>query len=259
VFTRGDEGGNHLGVVTDATGLTSESMQAIAAQLGFSETIYLDWPAGEIPRVRIFTPGAELPFAGHPLVGMAWMLKSLGPGGPDVLRCQAFDVAIWMDGPSAKIEVPLGQMVRPAPEAAALAAAVGLPTPVSARWVDMPLPYLLIEADSPADVASAVPASGETFEESGTDMVYLYGFETPSLVRARFFAPGHGVFEDPATGSAAVALAAALQHEGQVAGRIEIGQGFEIGHPSTIDLEWLGSVARIGGTVRKDEVLWLDI
>ena len=83
VFTRGDEGGNHLGVVTDSTSLTTESMQAIAVDLGFSETIFLEWNEGEIPHVRIFTPGAEMAFAGHPLVGMAWTLKQLGPGHPD--------------------------------------------------------------------------------------------------------------------------------------------------------------------------------
>jgi len=258
VFTRGDEGGNHLGVVTDATGLTTDSMQAIAVDLGFSETIFLEWKEGKIPRVRIFTPGAELPFAGHPLVGMGWMLKQLGPGGPDTLRCAAFDVAIRHEGEVVTIEVPLGQRVRPAPQAPSLAAAVNLPEPVSARWVDMPLPYLLIEAESVAAASSAEPVPAEVFEKAGADMVYLYALASPTVVRARFFAPGHGVFEDPATGSAAVALAAAMRAEGHASGRLEIGQGLEIGHPSTIILEWHGAQASIGGTVRKDEVRWLD-
>ena len=259
VFTRGDEGGNHLGVVTDATGLTTQSMQAIAVDLGFSETIFLEWEAGEIPGVRIFTPGAELPFAGHPLVGMAWTLKQLGPGGPNTLRCPAFDVAIRLIGDDAAVDVPLDQPVRPAPQAASLARGVGLPEPVSARWVDMPLPYLLIEAESPAAVASAIPASEEAFQQAGADMVYLYAFESSEAVRARFFAPGHGVFEDPATGSAAVALAAALRSEGQASGRLAISQGSEIGHPSAINLEWQHERASIGGAVRKDEVRWLEI
>ncbi len=125
VFTRGDEGGNHLGVVTDATGLTTDSMQAIAVELGFSETIFLEWEERKLPRVRIFTPGGELPFAGHPLVGMAWTLKQLGPGGPDTVRCAAFDVAISLIGDEAAIDVPLDQPVRPAPHAAAVAAARG--------------------------------------------------------------------------------------------------------------------------------------
>lgn len=259
VFTRGDEGGNHLGVVTDATSLTTESMQAIAVDLGFSETIFLDWEKGEIPRVRIFTPGAELPFAGHPLVGMAWALNRLGPGGGDTLRCSAFDVHVRLEGEGAAIDVPLDQIVRSAPEASSKAAAVNLPEPVAAHWVNMPVPYLLIEAESPTAVSEAAPAAEETFRESGIDMVYLYAFESPELVRARFFAPGHGVFEDPATGSAAVALAAAQQAGGQPSGRLEIDQGSEIGHPSTINLEWRDRRASIGGTVRKDEVRWLEI
>lgn len=258
VFTRGDEGGNHLGVITDGSGLTTDMMQSIAVDLGFSETIFLEWREGEIPRVRIFTPGAELPFAGHPLVGMAWTLKRLGPGDPETLSCAAFDVNIRLEGESAAIDIPLGQTVRSAPEASSIAAAVNLPTPVSASWVDMPIPYLLIEADSMEAVTGSEPATEEVFLESGTDMVYLYSFESPTRVRARFFAPGHGVFEDPATGSAAVALAARLRAAGRASGRLQIDQGFEIGHPSTINLEWRDEQASIGGTVRKDEVRWLD-
>ncbi len=90
-------------------------------------------------------------------------------------------------------------------------------------------------------------------------MVYLYAFESADAVRARFFAPGHGVFEDPATGSAAVALAAALRAEGRSSGRLAISQGSEIGHPSTINLTWQDRQVRIGGAVRKDEVRWLEI
>ena len=259
VFTRGDEGGNHLGVVTDATGLTTTSMQAIAVDLAFSETIFLEWNADEIPRVRIFTPGGELPFAGHPLVGMAWTLKHLGPGGPDALRCAVFDVPIRLDGDDASIEVPLDQPVRPAPRAGSLAVAIGLPAPVSACWVDMPLPYLLLESKSPEAVAAAKPAEREAFRECGADMVYSYAFEPSGSVRARFFAPGHGVFEDPATGSAAVALAAALRAGGRASGRLAISQGSEIGHPSTINLTWQDGRAIISGAVRKDEVRWLEV
>ena len=259
VFTRGDEGGNHLGVVTDSTSLTTELMQAIATDLGFSETIFLEWQPEEVPAVRIFTPGGELPFAGHPLVGMAWTLKHLGPGHPDSLRCPAFEVGIRLEGDGAVIDVPLDQSVRPAPDAESMAAAINLPVPVSARLVDMPVQYLLIEAELPVAVSSVVPAGEEAFQAAGADMVYLYSFESPGSVRARFFAPGHGVFEDPATGSAAVALAASLRAQGQTSGRLEISQGSEIGHPSTINLEWDRGRASLGGTVRKDEVRWLEV
>ena len=140
-----------------------------------------------------------------------------------------------------------------------MAAAVNLPEPVSARWVDMPVPYLLIEAESPEAVASTAPAREEAFQEAGADMVYLYAFASPGTVHSRFFAPGHGVFEDPATGSAAVALAATRRAAGEGSGSLEVGQGAEIGHPSRIHLEWRDGQAGIGGTVRRDEVRWMEI
>ena len=79
VFTVGDSGGNPLGVVTDSTGLDSSTMQQIAADLGFSETTFTEWAEGETPSLRIFTPAAEMPFAGHPLVGTAWVLNRIAP------------------------------------------------------------------------------------------------------------------------------------------------------------------------------------
>ena len=91
VFTRDGVGGNHLGVVTDLNGLTTEMLQAIAVDLGFSETIFCDL-SGEVPVARIFTPGAELPFTGHPLVELGWALRPVerirykGWGGPGQLR-----------------------------------------------------------------------------------------------------------------------------------------------------------------------------
>ena len=74
VFTAGREGGNHLGVVNDLVDLDDAAMQQIATDLGFTETVFVDWPEGSIPFARIFTPAEELPFAGHPLVGAAWCL-----------------------------------------------------------------------------------------------------------------------------------------------------------------------------------------
>ena len=106
VFTRvsGDGrhvGGNHLGVITDVTGLPDRVMQEIATELGFSETIYVDWRAPGNPAARIFTPGAEMPFAGHPLVGAGWLLQVIGPGGPTAITCGVGDVAIEMTGNGA--------------------------------------------------------------------------------------------------------------------------------------------------------------
>ena len=77
---------------------TSEDMQRIAAELGFSETVFVGWKADEPPHVRIFTPADELLFAGHPLVGTAWVMMHLGPGGISTLRCGIGDVGVRSQG-----------------------------------------------------------------------------------------------------------------------------------------------------------------
>jgi PhzF family phenazine biosynthesis protein len=81
VFTRGDEGGNHLGVIVDLTALDAPMMQTIAVDLAFSESVFID-ASGDVPHCRIFTPTAELAFAGHPLVGAAWLLHHLWSRSP---------------------------------------------------------------------------------------------------------------------------------------------------------------------------------
>ncbi len=248
VFTEGDEGGNHLGVVTDVTGLDPDAMQRIAAELGFSETIFVDWRQGGTPEVRIFTPARELPFAGHPLVGAAWVLTELGPDGPTRMHCAVGEVGVRREDEAVWIDVPLDQEVETAEDAGEIVADLDLPPPTAAAWVRMPLPYLLLEMASPQEVAAAPTPRGTG------PMVYLYAWENDEAVKARFFAPGVGVPEDPATGSAAVALAARLRAAGRPRGALEIHQGAEVGFPSTIRLRWDEAGAAIGGTVRRDEV-----
>jgi trans-2,3-dihydro-3-hydroxyanthranilate isomerase len=254
VFTRGDEGGNHLGVVPDGVGLSDEAMQAVATDLGYPETVFISWAEGEPPSVRIFTPAVELPFAGHPLVGAAWVLSMLGPGGTDRLRCGIGDVGLEVDGDLAWIETKLNQRVESLNDPLETAREHELPPAKAARLVMMPLPYLLLELEDPQNVTEADPKPS-SFDVD--DLVYIWAWKSESEVKARFFAPGVGVFEDPATGSAAVALAAALQARGRSRGRLVIHQGDEVGSPSTIRLSWGGARARIGGTVRRDEVLSL--
>ena len=97
VFTRDEVGGNHLGVVTDVDGLTPETMQSVATELGFSETIFCDI-TGEVPSARIFTPGIELPFAGHPLVGLAWALEEVLDTPLTRIRCPVGDIEVAQRG-----------------------------------------------------------------------------------------------------------------------------------------------------------------
>lgn len=256
VFTRGDDGGNLLGVVTDVTGLPDGVMQEIATDNGFSETIFIDWREAGIPSVRIFTPAMELPFAGHPLVGAAWVLCGLGPNTVDRLTCGVGEIPFRMDGEMAWVDTPMVRAVRPAPEAEAIAVAARLPEPVAAWWAEMPLPYLIMDLGSPAVVRMAEPDL-EALTGHGAGMCMLIA-DAGDHVVARFFAPGAGVPEDPATGSAAAALAAVRRHLGEAEGSLTIHQGDGLGCPSTIEVSWDDRVARLGGSVRRDRVVVLE-
>ncbi|MEA2302429.1 MAG: hypothetical protein QOE44_2964 [Solirubrobacteraceae bacterium] len=158
--------GNPLGVMLDAAGLGPDERQQIAAALGYSETVFVD--PGD--RLQIFTPTIELPFAGHPLVGAAWLLERPTlhpPAGPVTTRS----------------DPPL--------------------TWIAAR-VELCPPWELRREDAPDDVdALSPPASGHV-------MHWAYADEAAGRIRARVFAPDYGVAEDPATGSAAIALCAGL-------------------------------------------------
>jgi trans-2,3-dihydro-3-hydroxyanthranilate isomerase len=248
VFTRDGGGGNHLGVIPDVTGLTTDGMQSIATDLGFSETVFLDWREGGNPFARIFTPAAELPFAGHPLVGAAWVLTRIGPGGPDCIECGVGEVAIRNVGSLTWIDPPFDQTVSvPSTDVGERLGAL------HASEVAMPLPYLVLELESP----QAVSVVGRPPNDG---MVYVWAWEEEGKrIRARFFAREHGVVEDPATGSAAVALAASMRARGVTSGSVVIHQGQEIGHPSRIDLEWDDHGVHVGGEVARDEVRVLDV
>lgn len=255
VFTKGAEGGNHLGVITDMTGLPDEAMQDIAADLGFSETVFVDWRTQGIPTVRIFTPATELPFAGHPLVGTAWVLGVAGPGTVSAVRCGVGEIPFRIEEGVVWIDAPLVTDVEPTDPTPAEAA--GLPATGRAWWARMPIPYLMVEAASPEDVAESTPDI-ETLRSGPAGRALCLYARSGDRVRSRFFAPGLGVDEDPATGSAAAALAAVFAFEGEPSGSVTIEQGAEIGFPSEIRLTWGNRLASLGGTVARDEVRTLE-
>ncbi|MBN2113904.1 MAG: PhzF family phenazine biosynthesis protein [Acidimicrobiia bacterium] len=254
VFTREGAGGNPLGVVTDPTGLDAAAMQAIAADLGFSETVFLDRQAEGAPRARIFTPAAEIPFAGHPLVGAGWWLGVGEGAGVRRLVCGIGEIPFRVEERRVFIEVSLTREV----SAVAAASGVGgLPDGRRAWEVRLPLRYRLYEVERPDAVAGAAPdlgaLAGAPWE--GT----LLFCRRRAAVRARFFAPALGVPEDPATGSAAVALAAALSFSGERDGAVTVDQGDEVGAPSRLEVVWGGGMVAVGGTVRHDGVKVLAI
>ena len=256
VFTRGDAGGNHLGVVNDCSGLDTAAMQAIATDLGFSETIFVSWPFPDrSPSARIFTPRTELPFAGHPLVGAAWVLSRLGPGPTTgTLHCGIGDVAYRTDAEMTWVDVPFTVEVAAPDDTAEVVRRAGLPVPVATWRLLLPKEYLLAQYAGNDQVSDAAPDMDVLAERFGL----LIFARSSGSVRARFFAPQGGVPEDPATGSAAVALAYALHMSGESTGRLTIHQGEEMGHPSTIELRWNDTGASIGGSVVHEEVRSLD-
>ena len=254
VFTRGIVGGNHLGVLTELDGLSDADMTDIAKELGFSETVFIDLDQ-PTPHCRIFTPTNEMPFAGHPLVGATWALHQLFDRPVNTVTCGIGEVSVTANRDAASIGVALPQDVDTIVVDASL---LGLPDPVAAFEVFMPLRYTVLELETQDDVAAleleeavlAVSRDGEhmlTYSRNGDE------------IRSRFFAPSSGIFEDPATGSAAVALAACLQARGESSGTATISQGEEIGSPSTISMSWSNGSASIGGTVVHDETQTLSL
>lgn len=166
--------GNPLGVFLAGAGLEAEERQLIAAELGFSETVFVEERASG--RIRIHTPAVELPFAGHPCVGTAWLLDR--EGAPvEALRPPAGAVGVRREGEVVWIEA------RP-------------------EWS---APFDFPELATPAEVEALVPPTG------GAN-VYAWSWidQTAGTVRARCFGPEVGIVEDEATGSAAIGLASGL-------------------------------------------------
>lgn len=250
VFTRGAQGGNHLGVVTDVAGLDDHGMLDIAARLGFSETVFVEPAPGGPPFVRIFTPAEELPFAGHPLVGTAWVLTTGEPGGVDRLRYREGMARVRTDGDVTWIDVPLIGEVAPEDDARDFLTRAGIGPLDAVDRVMLPREYVMAELPDPAAVAALAPDMAVLEERFGT----LAFARQDDTVRARFFAPATAVPEDPATGSAAVGLASLLSSRGEQSGRLSIDQGEEMGHPSRIELTWGDGRAAIGGSVVRDEI-----
>jgi trans-2,3-dihydro-3-hydroxyanthranilate isomerase len=236
VFTRDDIGGNLLGIHDGILG--DDEMQALATALGYSETVFLGPAADGVTPARIFTPAYELPFAGHPLVGTTWHLAE--PGATVELRC---GIGVVTGRRSRDGDASITVTYLPPVDD------IDAPDAVSGAWIaHMPLPYQLHELAGPEAVATYTPP-----DEPDHRLVWAAGDGGDAdVVRARFFAFGAGVPEDPATGSAAVALAAVQRHIGRTEGALTIHQGGEMGSPSRIDLSWTADFTQVGGSVVDD-------
>lgn len=288
VFTDRPLSGNQLGVLPDAAGLATATMQAIAGELGFSETTFV-LPAerpGHDCRVRIFTPRAEMPFAGHPTIGTAIALAGLGRVARDgdrgriVMEQGAGTVPVELRfagerAVEAALTAPSAPSVAPGPAAAACARLVGLDEGeiVACHIASAGASFLIVELAGLGPLGRArSPAAAEAglLSEVGVNGVLLVTRATddPDLdLRARMFAPLHGVVEDPATGSAAAALAGLLgSAQGLADGWQEwrIGQGHEMGRPSRILARARREAGRVGEIRVAGQAVtvaegWLDI
>jgi trans-2,3-dihydro-3-hydroxyanthranilate isomerase len=281
VFTDRLFGGNQLAVVLDARGLPTETMQAIAKEMNFSETTFVLPPekAGTDIRMRIFTPASELPIAGHPTVGATFALARAGiidPGTerfvfglnigptPVALTWKNRDLSfVWMSQPKPKFG---DTKIDPARAAEALsmspAAVAGTAKPV--QVVSCGVPYLLVPLTTRSAVDNAEADAGllESLlhdTKSGAHGVFLFSTERNrdrATAYSRMFAPELGVAEDPATGSASGPLGCYLVRNKMVpadkADHILSLQGVKMGRPSHVHIS-IGvergdiSTVRVGG------------
>lgn len=282
VFTEARFAGNPLAIVLGADGLGDAQMQAIAREFNLSETIFVQTPerAAHTAKVRIFTPGSELPFAGHPTVGCAIALaeeKFASDADMDALilleeRVGLVRCAVTRQAGRASyaefVAPRLAEEIGAAATDAAIAEALGLaasdigfgrhiPTIYSAG-----VPFAMAPLASLDALGRAAPRSGFDWARLGASEVYAYAALPDThahAFRARMFAPALGIAEDPATGSAAAALAGPIaRFEALAAGvhKLPIEQGVEMGRPSVIALtvtidRGVLEEARIGGAAVK--------
>lgn len=255
--------GNQLCVVADPGDLSGEQMQMLALEIGFSETTFVTSVDEGGYSMRVFTPGGELPFAGHPTLGTAFVLASEGRvGSPTVQTVAAGEFQVWTD-----LDAGTAQVLQHAPEFGdevsdrkAVAEVAGLAPAdlhegLAPRVVSTGLAHLMVPAASLSAVEHANPdfrALERLTRHLSCDGYYLFAL-TDEGAKARLFAPEAGVAEDAATGSAAGPLAAFLASEGVHTDPLTIRQGEQIGRPSLLLAQASRSgqswEVRVGGSV----------
>ena len=271
VFTERRFGGNPLAVVPDAAGLSAAQMQAIANEFNLSETTFVLPPKdpAHTAEVRIFTPKFEMPFAGHPNVGTAFVLGRRGYAGGTLAfeeKAGLVRIDILRDGTSvigARLTAPqpLSRGAEIAVDIVAAACALE-PADIETRGhtpciAGCGTSFIFAEVKTRRVLEVAQPRGdifARHFPVDGGTGIHLYLRDGGEVdIRSRMFAPLHGVQEDPATGSANVALAgllASLQPELDLSLDLRIAQGVEMGRPSLME----ASAEKRGGTVTETRI-----
>ena len=240
VFTDRPLEGNQLAVFTDAREIDGETMQALALEIGFSETTFVLPPEqGGTVRIRIFTPKSELRFAGHPCLGTAWVLASSLQRGVIELETMSGIVPVELEREGSG-KIVFGRMsqplpsLEPYPEPDALLQALRVDeSQLPVERYDNGLRHVFVTLGSLEEVAALRPDFSALTE---LEVMVSCFAGSGAAWKTRVFAPSDGVPEDPATGSAAGPLVVHLCRHGLVEWGewIEIAQGAEIGRPSTL-------------------------
>ncbi|MGH2785436.1 MAG: PhzF family phenazine biosynthesis protein [Actinomycetota bacterium] len=261
VFAPEPLAGNALAVFPDPGSVDPDRMQRIAREMNLSETTFVTGVTADGYDVRIFTPGSELPFAGHPTLGTAWVLRELGAvaGERVIQRSAAGETPVTFEGDRVWLERSGSggedlDNIGDALEALGLgrdvvgfdAAAIGgRPASLRPAIADAGVPWLMLPLATP-EVVAGLWAPTRVPEPDG---IYCFAPLGKGRVKARFFAAGLGVVEDPATGSAAASLGLYLwDRAGEIA--LEVEQGVEAGRPSLLSIRAEDGRVHVGGAVR---------
>ncbi len=288
MFTEQRFGGNQLAVLPDAQKLSDWQMQQVAREFNFSETAFvLPAETGHTRKVRIFTPTTEIPFAGHPNIGTAFVLAETGALGkeiPDTVLFEekaglvSIEIQANLDSPTSfELKAPQVLTLQEAPAIRSVAKALSLReneivvTTHAPTVASVGLPFLFVEVLD-LSVLSQVRIDMAGFDrllvEGAVPYVHVYTPKTGSTdIQARVFAPLDGVAEDPATGSANCALAALLSHyRSERDGEFSwcVFQGIELGRPSALRIRARkenGCVVAswVGGTCVMISEGWIDV
>jgi trans-2,3-dihydro-3-hydroxyanthranilate isomerase len=252
VFTDRPLAGNQLAVFPDAGGIPEARLGPLAREINFAETVFAYPPArGGHARIRIFTPARELPFAGHPVLGTAFVVGTATPDDEVRLETGMGVIPIRLQREGRRIV--FGWMTQPIPsvepfrDPAPLCAALGVErSMLPVEVYDNGVKHIFIALDSEDGVARLAPDIGAVTRivpHAGVNCFAGGGRRW----KTRMFAPGLGVPEDPATGSAAGPLALHLARHGRIAfgDHIEIAQGAELGRPSILHARAVGQSSRV--------------